>query len=270
MRLLVRRISLMVVAVVMALGISIPVYAAPTTTVTADNKASAEEYIKSSVTVDSNGNLKYSSGTLRAYLKEAPDKTHTNQVVIGDNKIVYYDSSSLTAIAGLAAKTAANGKVGEKVNDIQSGIGIEANTGAAATMLSGFKPILELVIGIIVVLISFGMTLFSSVDICYIAFPVFRNKMEDSKQSGNSVTTKKSANGDVQLRFVSDDAQYAITQGTIDSGKSPWVLYFKKRIMSYIFLGIILFILLTGNITLITNIAVGLVSGIIDILTSLA
>lgn len=275
-----KKASLFAVSALVMLSLSVPAFAANNNSNTSttqktgvaavDNAAAAEAYIKSTVTTDSSGNIKYSSGTVKTYLRETPDGTYSKSVDIGNGKMVYYNTSSAATLSKLADKVAANGKVGEKVNDITNGMTVEANTSAATMMLSGFKPILELAVGLIAVLITFGMTLFSSLDICYIAFPVFRNKCEDAKQSGNSAMTKKSANGDVQLRWITDDAQYAVTQGTIDSGKSPWALYFKKRIASYIFLGIIVFILLTGNITVITDLAINVVAGIIDILTSLS
>ena len=54
------------------------------------------------------------------------------------------------------------------------------------------------------------------------SLPVFRNKCEDMKVSGNSVMTKKGANGDTSLRWVTDDAQYAVNSTiTEGNGKSP-------------------------------------------------
>ena len=88
--------------------------------------------------------------------------------------------------------------------------------------------------------------------------------------NGTGYNVKKDANGNATLRFVTDDAQYAVSQGTVESGKSPWGIYFRKRVMSYVLLAIVLFILLTGNISLITNIALNIVSGIMNVLSGLA
>lgn len=260
--------KLVVVLITMFMFMSVPIatYAAPP-----DKKAIVESFIASTCVIDQDGDIKYTNGTVKAYVKEKADATYTTAVTLKDGTtIVYYNPASLDVIYKQAAKIEENEKVAGKVNDLTNNMQIEADTGAASIMLSGFKPILELVIGVIVVLITFGMTLFSSLDICYIAFPVFRNKCEDAKQTGNKMMTQKSGNGDVSLRWVTDDAQYAITQGTIDSGKSPWTLYFRKRVMSYIFLGIILFILMTGNITIITSLAINVVSGVIDVISGLA
>lgn len=237
----------------------------------AEKKKAIEQLIKDTVIVKDTGKLNYTNGTVKAYISLKGTAEYNTAVTLLDAKtVVYYKSSATDMLYAQYEKIEANGQVGEKLNDITDNITLEANTGAAATMLSGFQGIIELLVGVVVVLIAFGMTVFTSLDIVYIAFPVFRNKCEDAKQSGNQMMTKKSANGDVSLRWITDDAQYAITQGTIDSGKSPWTLYFKKRVLSYIFLGIILFILLTGNISIITNIAINVVSGVMDILSELA
>ncbi len=167
-------------------------------------------------------------------------------------------------------KSINNAKTVDDVSNITDGLNISADTQGAAAMMEGFAPIISLILGIMVTLITVGMTIFSACDIMYIAFPVFRNKCEDAKTTGTGPMVQKQANGGTKLRFVTDDAQEAVTQGAVGSGKSPWAIYFGKRVMSYILLAIILFILLTGNISLITNIALKVVSGIMDVLAGLA
>ncbi len=235
-----------------------------------ERKSEVEKFIVATCPVQS-GKVKYINGTVKAYVSEEADELHTVQITLNDGKtVLYYNPSGVDILYRQAVKYNESGKVGEKVSDITNNMNIEADTGGAAIMLSGFKPILELAIGVLVVLIIFGMALFTSLDVCYIALPIFRNKAEEVRQSGSSWATSKTSNGDVKLRWITDDAQYAISEGTIDSGKSPWKLYFKRRITSYIFLGIILFVLLTGNISIITDIAINAIAGIMDILSGLA
>lgn len=162
-----------------------------------------------------------------------------------------------------------NSNVVDRVFEITDGLSTPADTQGAIAALSGFTPLISLVIGILVTLITVGMTIFSALDIAYIAFPVIRNKGEEAKAQGGR-GTKVTANGDRKLTWVTDDAQYAVEQGTIQNGKSPWAIYFQRRIMSYIMLAIILFILMTGNIHLITGIALNIVSGIMNVLGGLA
>jgi hypothetical protein len=159
--------------------------------------------------------------------------------------------------------------VGNDLKDITGGLKIDADTTTATNALSGFVPIISTILGLMVILISIGMTIFSVFDLCYIAFPVFRNKCEEAKQSGSGmmVSNKKGADGETKLRLVSDDAQYAVTAAdTVQSGKNPFVIYFGKRLLSYIILAILLFILLTGNVTVFTDIALKVVSGILDLI----
>ena len=229
-----------------------------------DRKSTVEAFIKENVSVGSNGKIIYNNKAVRANVSEKSTGEFNRPVVIDGEKnvVVFYSSESANKLYREAKKVQENERVGEKVGDITGGMRVEADTGAATTMLSGFLPILEIIIGIIAVLIIFGMTFFSALDISYIAFPVLRNKLEDA--------ANQSKGGEMALRWVTDDAKYAVSQGTIESGKSPWALYFKKRIGSYIFLAITLFILLTGNISIITDIAVNLVAGIVDLLSELA
>ena len=98
----------------------------------------------------------------------------------------------------------------------------------------------------------------------------------------NESMQKTDSNGKKKLRFVSDEAQYAVDSTVGRSGDSssksggnggytsPWGAYFKTRIVSYIFLAVAITILLTGNITIITNLALKLVGGLMNVLQSLS
>lgn len=155
------------------------------------------------------------------------------------------------------------------MQQLTNGLQITADTAGATAIMAGFAPIISLVVGIIVTLVTVGMTIFSAFDIAYIAFPVFRNKCEEAKTNGGAMA-KTTANGETKIRFVTDEAIYAVQECNIQNGKSPWAMYFRKRVMSYILLAIILFILMTGNISLITGIALKVVSGIMNVLGGLA
>lgn len=191
----------------------------------------------------------------------------TYSVYSANGKYYYIKSSDEEKVVSLINNKNSDTQAAADVSDITVGLNIKADTQTASTALSGFVPILSTVLGLMVVLISIGMTVFSAFDLCYIAFPVFRNKCEDMKQSGNRMGTKQGSNGETKLRFVSDDAQYAvIAADTTQSGKNPFVIYFSKRLLSYIILAILLFILLTGNITIFTNLALKGVSGILELI----
>ena len=83
------------------------------------------------------------------------------------------------------------------------------------------------------------------------------------------MTRTDSKTGETKLRLVTDEAQYAIQAAdTIQSGQNPLVIYFKKRFAAILILAIVLFILLTGNMNVFSQIALKLVSGIISIVHS--
>lgn len=226
-----------------------------------------------------NGNVYGEESWIRNYLTADSDKAamEENEPIIvgtwskGDYSGEYYlkKGKTLEDLSHKIDQSKNNGKVMDRVFQITDGLSTPADTEGAIAALSGFTPLISLLIGVLVTLITVGMTIFSALDIAYIAFPVIRNKGEEAKANGG-YGTKVTANGDVKLTWVTDDAQYAVKEGTIGSGKSPWAIYFKRRVMSYIMLAIILFILMTGNIHLITGIALNLVSGIINVLSGLA
>lgn len=181
----------------------------------------------------------------------------------------YLEISRRDAVESAIIRKQNNGQITEDVKMISDSLDIKADVETAGMAISGFVPLISAGLGVLVTLISVGMTISSAIDLCYIAFPVFRNKCEDVKASGNSMMTKKGSGGESKLRFVTDDAQYAVQAAdTVQSGKNPFVIYFKKRVLSYVILAILLFILMTGNITVITNIALRVVSGILEIIST--
>lgn len=241
-----------------------------------DTTTNYEDYIASHIIYNSAG-ITFTDSMLKNYLTDDDSKSESGQPFMtitttsGEQKPIYLiKGKSEEELFKKVGNSIKNQQTVSDVSNITDSLNIGADTAGATAMLSGFAPIISLVVGIIVVLVTMGMTLFSAFDIAYIAFPVFRNKCEDAKMQGQGAMVKKGGNGEASLRFVTDDAQYAVSQGTIESGKSPWGIYFRKRVMSYILLAIILFILLTGNISLITNIALKVVSGIMNVLGGLA
>ena len=137
---------------------------------------------------------------------------------------------------------------------------VNPDTGAAMGLLSGIMPALNVVLGLMVVVISIGMSVFSALDIIYLAFPAFKLMVDNSIEQGGK-GTRTTKDGTVTSRWVTQDAIMA-AQDAENTHGSPWGPYFKRRILAYVFLAIILFILLTGNIfsitTLVTNALQGL------------
>lgn len=280
----------MLIAMCLALVNPISVYAtggtntqtqSQTQSVTGDTVSTM---ISASTLVD--GKIHYGDGSLDSILNQYLT-TRVTQTVMGtladaDRTQVYYVSVGVdqpTALKNIAdainarnnsTQSTEEGKrqvtqVGSTI--IGSGFEVSADVQTGAKILSGFSGLVSMILGLMVVLISLGMTVFSACDLAYIAFPVFRNKCEDMKQSGNKIGTKTGSNGETKLRFVTDEAQYAVNAAeTTESGKNPFVIYFSKRILSYIILAILLFILLSGRITVFTDLGVKLADGIVNLI----
>lgn len=191
-------------------------------------------------------------------------------------KLYYVSSSQLAQInenAENIAKSLAksSGKDTDKVvsdmNDVITDMGVTPDTGTAAEALSGFGKIISTVIGGIAIIITLGMALLSAFDIVYIAFPPFRNFCGDQLEMGQSnAMVKKDNDGNLSLRWISDDAVAACKIATLENGKNKFGVYFKKRVWSYMILVVLLFILLTGNITIFTNLALKAVNGVLKVI----
>ena len=161
--------------------------------------------------------------------------------------------------SGIATQTTGN---------ITHGLDWQPDTEGAVMALGGFRDSINMILGIVVTLITVGLAVFTAADVCYIVFPVFRGKCDEQKMQGSGPMVQKTANGSTKLRFVSDEAVFAVQHATLEQGANPLMSYFKNRLITYIVVAIILFILLTGNISLITDIALRMVSGIMNLLSS--
>lgn len=231
-------------------------------------------YLSAICTVDKASGKIILDKRIEAIIKEsdksnAPKTKHLTITVggISDTKDVTEDAYRKLVILGRDVYDRM--KVKQRIEEMGSSVNVEADTGRASVMLSGLRPLISLIVGILAYLVVLGMTLFTAMDILYITMPVFRNKVEDMKQSGNSAMVKYNKDGEAKLRWVSDEAQYAVITCTVDSGRNPLAVYLQKRVWAYIMVAIVIYILLTGNIQMIVNIAINFVSGILDILSDL-
>lgn len=156
-----------------------------------------------------------------------------------------------------------------QVRNLTNNLNMHADVGTASLVLSGLQPFITTVLGIMVWIVTAGMTIFTVCDLCYIYFPAFREKTGEMAQSGNAIMSKTSKEtGESKFRFVTDEAMYAVQTCSVETGKHPASVWIKKRVMAYILLGIALFILLTGNITLIVDVVLNVVGGVISALQS--
>lgn len=145
-------------------------------------------------------------------------------------------------------------------NDATNNQTIHADTKGSYEIIEGFIGILSIIFGLIVVLISVGITVSTAIDISFITLPVFRSEISSWK-------IFQTTDGSNKIRIVSDDAQYAvIASETSKLEKNPLIIYFKNRLFTYIVLAVLLFILLTGKVTLLAQLALKIVAGILDII----
>lgn len=204
--------------------------------------------------------------SISSYLEtEEPDGSFET-VTTKDGQTYYVETKNVSKAENKIKSIAESGEVDETVRQISDNFDISPDFDYAGKILAPLNRLVSTVVGIAVVAITLLMTVNTAFDIAYIAFPVLRGMMIDSKNSGGAMS-KKGADGSVSLRFVTDEAQFAVEQATTgNGGGNAMTTYFKKRIFSYIILSIMLFILLTGNISLITNLAVKVVSGLMSVL----
>lgn len=202
--------------------------------------------------------------------------------IIVDNKKYYLTRSDVSVVKtkintivegeGKAAAEAKNSTktAKEHVKNMMDEFEVTANTGQAAVALAGIQQLVGVIVGILAYAVVIGMSLFTGVDICYITMPVFRNWADDKGASGGAVTSSTNKDtGESKFRFVTDEAMFAVTQATVENGKNALGIYFKKRCIGWILTAIVLYVLLTGQIVLLTDVILQFISGIIAALQSL-
>lgn len=174
--------------------------------------------------------------------------------------------NALTNLSATTTKTQ-NDKGAEgansKVDAMVQAFNVEADIQGASVALSGTKGVLSIIIG----LISYGIVLFfgltTALDIAFITISPFRAFCNEKGEFGGLSGT--ASDGTAKMRFISDEAVYAVRTSEVGSGKNALVAYIGKRIFGSIMLGIAITMLVTGNLGLIMKLAIKLASGIISL-----
>lgn len=163
-----------------------------------------------------------------------------------------------------ADKKAANENISDearnKLNNT-NGLNITADIEGGAGAMRGFAPLIQLIMGIFVWLATVGLTFFTAFDVVYLSFPKAKGAM-DAAGSGSGLGAGESKSGGPKFRFITDEAVKAYEESQ-KTGKNPFTIYLFKRMVVFIALPIVIFILLTGNITILINIALRFVNGIL-------
>lgn len=210
-------------------------------------------------------------GAVKGLFTTQADATHTEVVTFGPAGApvtLFYDPNQEANIVSKITNLNSAATATDTVKDLTNNLSVIADTDRAAQSLSGLVPFINIFLGVITFFIILGLAVFTGFDICYIVFPVFRNKMDTMKaEGGHGPMTKTTSDGGTELRFVTDEAQYAVKKAqTSESGQNALWIYLKKRIIAYVVVVIVLFIFLTGNIDIITNLALKIVSGLLGVI----
>lgn len=227
---------------------------------------------------------------LSSYLLTTADANHVD--TWENNGIKYYYSAKELSdkindiIVAQQSAQQSQAESDQKLKDVQNLLdenlpNIQPDVKGALITFEGVQGAISWVIGMAVILITVGMTLFTATDIFFLTFPPFQQFCESVKVQGASGTNaaagfavskaRSEKAGSTRLKFVTDEAEYAYSAAqTAQTGKSAIVIYFGKRAFAIVFTTIALFILVTGNITIITNIALKAVSGIIELINKMA
>lgn len=137
-----------------------------------------------------------------------------------------------------------------------TGTGITANTETAYKLMSGFMPIIQIILGIIVWVTIVGIVIYTAFEIMYIVFPIIHGAVsgEGGEKRGKGLD-----------KIVSGDARRAVDIGNKGEG-NPLVYYLKSRIIVYIVLGAMIVILVTGSATKLIGLGGDMASGVTNAL----
>lgn len=115
--------------------------------------------------------------------------------------------------------------------------GTKANIYGGMKFIAPFLPVLDVITGIGVVVIMLLLVLSSVVDIVFIGLPIFRNQIQEKKS----------------MFLISHDAQLVVKQSESEVGSSGsfgnvYLMYIKKRIVTYLLISFCILWLVFGEV----------------------
>ncbi len=153
----------------------------------------------------------------------------------------------------------------DKIDQITGALGMEADITSGEELISEeLRGLIATIIGGITIVILTAVGLFTALDIFYLVIPTLHTYLDDN--AGANGRTDK--NGNVKPRFVSNDACQAYREGS-ENQKNVIMVYLKKRIIAYIAVAVVVFLLLTGQLTAIIKFVLKLISGLLTSATSI-
>lgn len=202
------------------------------------------------------------------------DKGRTNAVsaVYDAYATVYFYSSSDEAdiVVGISNLKVSD-EVSQQITDITGGLDIKADIDSASETVKPWVPIVNYIIALVVLGVTLLLALYTSSDILWLTFPLFRQKAQEKLSNGTSgMTVKKSSSGECSYRFISDEAVRAYNESTMNGGnKQPYLRYIVYKAWAYILVAVLITILLTGNVEIFLNIGVKLATGFLELIKQL-
>lgn len=178
-------------------------------------------------------------------------------------------NNSLNAVSGSSTDRKTVEGATADINAMVDTLNAESNIADGAKALESIMPLVNNVTGIIIIIVLLGLAVFTALDVAYLVFPVAKQQMDSAGQSGKASVSKTDKNGEAKFRWVSDDAIQAYQQAT-ETGKHPMMTYLKARLVSYIAVAIVVFMLMSGNLGVIINFILGMLASLFDMFGNLA
>ena len=175
------------------------------------------------------------------------------------------DQSVLTGADKQKLKAAEKSAAVDKIDAISSTVGMEADLESGAELISPeLRELIATVIGGLTIVILTAVGLFTAIDIFYLEVPPLHTQLEEGAEAKGHVDK----NGQAKPRIVSKDACDAYREGS-ENGKNVIIVYLKKRIVAYIAIAVVVFLLLTGQLSAIIKLVLKLISGVLTSATNI-
>lgn len=237
------------------------------------NEANIGIYLGSVCSIDESGNLVMDDTIKEIVEAHTTGGTETVTIVVNGSTAppIVVTPDGLAKLKAYSRDIYDKVSIKLKVQKMGDSFSVKADTERAGATIKGLRPLAELASGVLTYMVVLGMTLFTAMDICYITMPIFREKAENLRQEGSSrlLVSENKKTGENKLRFVTDEAVHAVTNANIGGGKHPMALYLKSRVVAYILVAIVIYMLLSGNVTLLINIALNIIEGLLGALQDL-
>lgn len=235
------------------------------------------DYLSKNCSLNSDGTLNMSK--IMSYLAVTDAEiADSSPITLDVNGVTATVNVKNSAVDSLSSK-AASGLVTKQVDDMVSRLDIKADLEAAVIVMSSIQPLIETLIGLLAYSIVIMMPLLTALDVAFIMAPMFREKVTDMRDNGTGSAlgdrfmTSTNRNGQKRIRFISDAAMFAVTKGSevgaMETGQSALKIYLGKRIIEFVLVAIVLYMLVGGQINVFTNLAIKLVSGAMELAAGL-